>query len=246
MEWTDTALVLRLGRFRETDMWIRLLTRQRGIVSAFAFGASRSRRRFSGCLDLLNVIHVRAKATQGGTYLNLEEGTLLQGPRRLRNDWRRLGMLMNCVRFIEALGVTPDSADAAFALTRSLLSLGEEADTLKDGLPVLFRLRLAAEQGYVPDLATCARCGAPMSAEGWFDMHEGLLTCPQCGPTGGKAAAISAEALQALLAVCHNPPEVWNSLEAHPYDWRACVRFADAFVQFHLGLAWENGRFRKS
>ncbi|MDR2726763.1 MAG: recombination protein O N-terminal domain-containing protein, partial [Deltaproteobacteria bacterium] len=110
MEWTDTALVLRVGRFRETDLWVRLLARRRGLISAFAFGASRSRRRFPGCLDLLNVIRVRAKDTRGGAYLNLEEGTLLEGPRRLRQDWRRLGMLMNCVRFLEALGVNPENA----------------------------------------------------------------------------------------------------------------------------------------
>ena len=52
MEWSDTALVLGVGRFRESDLWLRMLTRRHGIVSAFAFGGSRSRKRFCGCLDL--------------------------------------------------------------------------------------------------------------------------------------------------------------------------------------------------
>ena len=38
MEWSDTALVLGVGRFRESDLWLRMLTRRHGIVSAFAFG----------------------------------------------------------------------------------------------------------------------------------------------------------------------------------------------------------------
>ena len=54
MEWSDTALVLGVGRFRESDLWLRMLTRRHGIVSAFAFGGSRSRKRFCGCLDLFN------------------------------------------------------------------------------------------------------------------------------------------------------------------------------------------------
>ena len=116
MEWTDTALVLRVGRFRETDLWLRLLSCHRGVFSAFAFGGSRSRRRFCGCLDLLNTVSCRVKSTRNGSYLALQEGVLIRGPRRLRSDWRRLGIAMNCARFLETLGVTREGASAAFAL----------------------------------------------------------------------------------------------------------------------------------
>ena len=54
MQWTDDALVLRIGKFREADMWVRFLARDKGLVTAFAFGGSRSRRRFTGCLDAFN------------------------------------------------------------------------------------------------------------------------------------------------------------------------------------------------
>ena len=249
MEWTDTALVLRMGRFREADLWVRLLARQRGLIAAFAFGASRSRRRFSGCLDLLNVIRVRCKATRGGAYLNLEEGTLLEGPRRLRQDWRRLGMLMNCVRFLEALGVGPENADNIFILTRALLVLGEEADDFRNGLPVLYRLRLASEQGYVPDFSICGSCGAAMADAvhpGRFYMRDGLLLCADCHTQSGtEAMTLSPGSLLALNTVQRALPEVWNTLEVSSGDWRSCVHFADVFVQFHLGLSWEKGRFRR-
>ena len=45
MQWTDEAVVLRIGKFRETDLWVRFLSREKGLVTAFAFGGSRSRRR---------------------------------------------------------------------------------------------------------------------------------------------------------------------------------------------------------
>ena len=247
MEWTDAALVLRVGRFRETDLWLRLLTRQHGVLSAFAFGGSRSRRRFTGCLDLLNVIHVRAKATRGGAYLNLEEGSLLEGPRRLRQDWRRLGMLMNCVRFLEAQGVASDTAQATFALMRSLLRLGEEADVLRDALPVLFRFRLASEQGYAPDFSQCGQCGAMLTSVSWFGLEDGILLCDECHAAHGgrRLNPLSAPVLAALCSVQADDPAVWNSLEMDAGDWRACTRLADSFVQFHLGLAWDRGRFTR-
>ena len=64
MEWSDTALVLGVGRFRESDLWLRMLTRRHGIVSAFAFGGSRSRKRFCGCLDIFNEHHITTKKTR--------------------------------------------------------------------------------------------------------------------------------------------------------------------------------------
>jgi DNA repair protein RecO (recombination protein O) len=248
MEWTDTALILRLGRFRETDMWIRLLTRKRGVVSVFAFGASRSRRRFCGCLDLLNVIHVRAKNGRNGDFLNLEEGVLLEGPRRLRQDRRRLGMVMNCARFLESAGVPPDNAQKAFDLFRGMLRLGEEAGDFRDGLPVFFRFRLAFDQGYVPDVFRCAVCGAPLeSGPAFFAVARGAVYCGACAEKKGIAreegVALSPPALGLVHRVCRDDPPAWDGPGLRPEDWRAALRLADSFVQFHLGLRWELGRF---
>ena len=86
MQWTDDALVLRIGKFREADLWVRILAREKGLVTAFAFGGSRSRRRFTGCLDVFNRIRVSAAYSRDGRFLNLQEATLLAGPERLRRE----------------------------------------------------------------------------------------------------------------------------------------------------------------
>ena len=145
MEWSDTALVLGVGRFRESDLWLRMLTRRHGIVSAFAFGGSRSRKRFCGCLDLFNELQISTKTTRNGMYLSLQEGNLIRGPRRLRTDWNRLGMFMNCVRFVEALGVPQDGAAGVFLLLKDTLELLEQSgyspDTFSVALGVSARVR---------------------------------------------------------------------------------------------------------
>lgn len=247
MEWTDNALVLGIGRFREADMWVRLLTRQRGMVTAFAFGGSRSRRRFCGCLDLLNLLTVRVQPTRTGAYLSLQEATLLEGLRRLRDDRRRLGMMANCVKFIEALGMAPDGSEAAFVLTRDLLRLFEAEEAPLDIVPTLFRFRLASDQGYAPVMSICAGCGAAVAEMGqaWFFVADGVLACPHCAGTRGGAVALGPKTLDVLRRVQEESPADWMAQTLSLDQRRECAQAVDGFVQYHLGLSWERGRFRR-
>ena len=260
MEWSDTALVLRLGRFRESDIWVRMLTRRHGIVSAFAFGGSRSRRRFAGCLDLFNELRISTRTTGNGLYLSLQEGMLIKGPRRLRTDWQRLGMLMNCVRFMEALGVPPDGSASAFSLLRDTLLLLEQAEKVEELLPALFRLRLASDQGYAPSLGKCAVCGNPVVDLAGFLVTEGVVACSDCLPERKAWVPLHAASLDALQQVQEKSPLHWNFVAEGqverdtsgadvffltPAGRRECARAIDGFVQYHLGLIWDRGMFRR-
>lgn len=64
-----------------------------GIVSAFAFGGSRSRKRFCGCLDLFNELQISTKTTRNGMYLSLQEGNLIRGPQRLQDGLESAGQV---------------------------------------------------------------------------------------------------------------------------------------------------------
>ena len=247
MQWTDEAIVLRIGKFRETDLWVRFLSREKGLVTAFAFGGSRSRRRFTGCLDVFNVISVSVSSSRDGRFLNMREATLLEGPERLRRDWQRQGMAANCVRFLEAMDVPPDNAGAAFGLMRGTMHLLEqEGAALMPLTPMLFRFRLAADQGYVPDLAACARCGRPLGglSQVHFVVGEGAPCCPHCRRHGDMSLSLGQEALDVLAKVKEYSPEAWSSLRPSPESARQAARLIDAFVRYHLGLEWINGRFK--
>ena len=247
MQWTDEAIVLRIGKFRETDLWVRFLSRDKGLVTAFAFGGSKSRRRFTGCLDVFNVISVSVGSSRDGRFLNMREATLLEGPELLRRDWQRQGMAANCVRFLEAMDVPPDSAHAAYGLMRGTMRLLEmEEAPLTPLTPLLFRFRLAAEQGYVPDLASCARCGSPLGEmqQVQFLVGEGVPCCPSCRRPGDMSLSLGQEALDVLTKVKEYSPEAWHSLCPPRESARQAARLVDAFVRYHLGLEWINGRFR--
>ena len=255
MEWTDTALVLSLGRFREIDVWLRLLTRRHGILHAFAFGGSRSRKRFPGCLDMLNLLRIRVDTGRTGQFPTLCEASLLWGPRSLRTGGSRLGMAVNCVRFLEALGLPQDDAGEALTLTHALLALLEGETPVPETLPLLFRLRLASAQGYVPAFDRCSACGAPLGfsehdhagEDAFWSVAEGAVRCLHCAAGKGQRSQgrLSPAMLRALSTVQGSPPDCWGHDGLTAHERQDCARYIDEFVQYHLGLVWDRGRFGK-
>ena len=225
MEWTDQALVLRMGAFRESDLWLKLLCREHGLLTLFAFGGSRSRRRFCGCLDVLNSLQCRVRSSKDGRFLNLEEAALLQGPRLLRRNWQRMGLAANCLRFVEAMGVGEDAATEAFLLVEDL------------------RAVLEAEK------APPVRCGRTISEDALFVVDEGQLRCCSCRSSRFEleryGVEIPAQGLDLLRHVQQSFPSGWPDGELPPPVRRACARAIDGFVQYHLGLAWEGNYFRR-
>ncbi len=252
MEWNDTALVLHVGRFKESDMWVRLLFEHHGLVTAFAFGGSRSRRRFCGCLDVLNTITCRVKTTRQGQYMALEEGVLKKGPTVLRTQWDRLGMAMNCVKFLEVFGAGRESAKSSFMLMQNMLDVFEMPELTHNLYPLLFRLRMASEQGFAPDFVACALCDISLQAQGGvFHMDEGNVHCTACAQKHGKefayayATQLSVKSLELLRKVQCEPPNTWNVLDLNFKDRQDCFKAIDGFVQYHLGIAFDEGRFKK-
>ncbi|MGX8718352.1 MAG: DNA repair protein RecO [Desulfovibrio sp.] len=246
MQWSDEALVLRVGKFREADIWVRFVSRRHGMLTAFAFGGSRSRRRFTGCLDAFNRIRVSVAASRDGRFLNMQEATLLEGPVHIRRDWRRQGVAANCMRFVEAFGVPPDSSSACYDMLAEMLRVIEDASAIPAALPVFFRFKLASEQGYAPELAVCPRCGSPMpgAARTYFLVQEGTACCAGCRAEGESGMMLDRETLDVLRKVKEKSPLEWRAGEFSPEASRQAARAIDAFVRYHVGLEWSDGRFR--
>ena len=247
MEFSEKVLVLQVGKFKEADLWVRLLSPTRGLISAFAFGGSRSRRRFVGCLDIFNEVNVRISTSNRTTYLALQEGVLIRGVTRLREDWQRFGLAVNCVRFLQSFGVGPEGAGEAVFLVREILRLLEEQESIPRLLPLFFRGRLAFDQGYALEVNRCSRCGRDFSAEedaAYLILREGCVVCPSCcGHRSEQLLPLRQETLGVLRDIRTVPPSQWAGILPSPHAAREFARAVDGFIQYHVGIAWDRGRF---
>jgi DNA repair protein RecO (recombination protein O) len=250
MEFNDSCIVLKVGTFREADLWLRLLSASRGVFSAFAFGGSKSRRRFSGCLDLFNEVIFHVKSDKQGEYLALQEGVLTKGPSRLRRDWRRMGIAVNCAGFLDYFQILPDGAAEAHSLFSSLLNALEEQSDIPPLLPMFFRARLAAGQGYALDPGFCAICGKVRQAgeEAVLPINSSGLMCRSCAATGfgGQRFILGPESLDLLEHIFSEPLDGWKLESFSGEAQKQCARAVDGFLQFNAGIYWDKGRFRKN
>lgn len=252
-EFDDTGIVLARGVFREYDVWLRVLFRERGILHLSAFGGLHSRRRFVGCLDVFNILLCRVRDRGGwGNFLDLREAQLVEGPGLMRTDARRRGLGMNCLKLLDAMDVPEECAADCFRLGRETLHLLNDPSCDIGLLPLFFRLKYMTCMGYVPDFTRCGLCRAPVEGDAFFSVMDGAPLCGECharyrgSPSGFMLRHATLELLQ------------W-ARDTWPADWRnmpgtalsggerglahQCV---DEVLRFHAGLVWEQGRFRHS
>jgi DNA repair protein RecO (recombination protein O) len=245
MEFSEKVIVLKIGVFREADCWVRFMSPSRGVMTGFAFGGKRSRRRFAGCLDPLSQVLFHARTGRKGDYLCLEEGTLCNRFAGLKKDLKKLGMVSNCLRFFEAVHAGTEGIGSAHDLLLETLLAVDGSEEISDFFPLLFRAKLTFSQGYAPNLSWCAGCGTPLAGREriFFQVQDGTAHCRRCRPGSGWSVTLDPGASAFLTRLALAEPDDWVHWAPSGDIREGCSRFVDAFVQCHLDLVCEGNRF---
>lgn len=245
-EFTDKTIVMKVGRFREIDCWVRFFSPTNGIMTAFAFGGSKSRKRFSGCLDQLNHVLFTVASNRSGNYFYLCEGTLLHRFPRIHQDLSRLGMAVNCLKFLEASHIGIGNASSVFDLLFQTLWTLNEEKFVPAYFPLFFRARIACEYGYRPDLCHCGKCGKNIGEKhkSIFFLSQGQIFCMDCYGLSSGGPFLSKEELDLLNTIFQGDPLLWSGIKLPEKCKKKILQVLDKFVSIHLGLVWDGGRFR--
>ncbi len=261
-EWTGEGLILKVGRFREIDCWVRFFSPSQGLVTAMAFGGAKSRRRFCGCLDALNSVLFKARFFPAKGRHVLEEATLLRAFSRLRHDAGRVGLAANCLQFVQALRISSEEAPALHGLLMETLDVLDQSESVPPVFAQLFRAKICFTQGYAPELNSCAVCGRGMAERQCTErpadprdgrvaerpgvtlaMETGGVYCAHCPPAGGHQLRIGPETRSILSELATSGPRHWANLTMSPSTRGELFQMVDGYVRRHLGLRWRNGRF---
>ncbi len=243
LEFRTRALVLRTFDLAESDRLVHLYTEDLGRVSAIAKGARRSRRRFPGALEILNLLDARLVDPPHASIMRLEGAHLERPFERLVND---LGRYAIACYFVEILGRFTGEHEANPELFRFAVGvLDVLAEEVPDRLLALLVLtKTLAHLGYRPQLIACAICGAPISAAAGrveFSARQGGAVCRSCGT--GAEAGVPAALLRALEEGIRKPLCERARLALAPPAVRRAELLLERFFRYHVGIELRSSAF---
>ncbi|MFN2343187.1 MAG: DNA repair protein RecO [Desulfonatronovibrio sp.] len=236
MHFSEKVLITRTGRFKEYDLWVRFLSPSMGIMTGFAFGGCKSRRRFSGCLDTLNLVLFKASTGSRGQYLTLEEGTLICGFPEIKKDPGRLGMAVNSLRFTQKICLEGDDSSQLYSLMLDYLDIMENNPCVPSFFPLLYRAKAVFMHGYEPLFESCFVCGKSHTdmSKAFFLFSEGKVACEKCLCQNSKIISVHPESLSFLSRLRNSNPEKWISWNIKPEILQDCFQMVESFVEYHV------------
>lgn len=206
MQIKTKAIVLKVQDYNENDKLLTLLTEDRGVVFAYAFGARKMKSRFSTVSSMLCYGEfVLFKNRDKYTLDSAESERLFFG---IRED---LDKLSYASYFCElCLNVIPaeEPSKAVLSLLLNTLHFLENGKIDPAVLKAILELRTMSMIGYTPDLVACSECCEFEKEAYWFDTRMGKVTCLDCRPDPGKDdVRISKAAFFAARHIVYAPPE---------------------------------------
>lgn len=203
MRFTTEALIIREMKVGESDRLVTLLTREYGVIKAFAAGAKNIKSKKAAATGLLSYSSLTI-LNKNGTY-RIYEATPIRVFFGAGSDIERLSLAQYFCELSFVLA-PPDGGDEFLRVI--LNSLHFLTDSTKN--PVLIKaiteLRIATISGYAPDLVACECCGKFEDDVMFFSPADGHILCGEC-VEGVGYIKIDRTLLSAMRHIVYSPLE---------------------------------------
>ncbi|MEG1874054.1 MAG: DNA repair protein RecO [Angelakisella sp.] len=184
MQLLTNALVIREKRLEEHDRLLTLLTPDKGVITAYARGATRLKGGMVSCTEQLCYSSFKLFWRGDRVFVdNAESDTIFFG---LRQDLDKLSLATYFCQLCTELVPPLDANDQYLRLMLNCLHYLEKNGMDRRLLKPLFELRILSLSGYQPDLSACAVCGG-LCAPLWLSPQGGTLYCDGCRPADASS-----------------------------------------------------------
>ena len=204
-----TAIVLRYVDYAESDRIVHLLTNEHGIISALVRGARSSTKKYSGLIDLGNIIEVEFSSSNRELWV-FKKAHAKRSMLRTRTNLHKLAFLSYACELTSIAAQAGNPEPKLFGLLAQLLKILEEKDgTLGTRFRIAFEIKLLSFAGYMPQLQSCPACQKPITNPASFFYEEASVFHRNCLPIikdrEQSLATCSLAWLQASSIALHTP-----------------------------------------
>lgn len=201
MQITTDALVLKVMDIGESDRLLTLLSKEYGIIRAFASGAKKIQNKKYAATSFVCYSHFILKKVND-TY-RVREADLITSFFKIGCDIVTITLQQYFCELAAVL--SPVETDAEDFLRLTLNSLHHlNADKLPPRLlKPTYELRMLSLSGYMPDLVACATCGNFEEDYYYFDYINGIISCKNCIPEKGGRPVLDSTVLSAMRHIVY-------------------------------------------
>ena len=178
MKFKTDGLVIKENNVGESDRVIVILTRDKGLISAFVSGARSLKSKNSASTALLAYSNFAITKTKDTYRVNEAEATDVFF--NIRTDIEKLSLAQYICELCQVL--VPYEVESEDFLRLALNSLHFIADSKKDLylLKAITELRMMTIAGFMPDLVGCKKCGFDTKFPLFIDLPGGDIICSPC------------------------------------------------------------------
>lgn len=218
MQKNTQAVVIGTRPIDEEDRLLTLLSKDYGVISAYAKGANRMKSRLAPTTELL--CYSTFQLFKSKERYTVDEADSLNQFFGLRRDIEKLSLATYFAELTATIAPQREGADTFLRLLLNTLHLLEKGLRTPAFLKPVFELRALTLAGYMPNLVACSECACYESAAMYFLVESGELLCGDClqkqhnKPV--KQIALSVGVLAAMRHIIYAPPERLFSFELPP------------------------------
>lgn len=186
------GIVLKTLALGEADLVVTFLTRDFGVVNAFAKSPRKSKSRFGSSLEPLTFSRISFWGKEDAALPRLTQSDILEPFQSLRSS---LGLFLKVSEIIElTLNFIPER-DASKRVCRLLLNTLKSMESGSDAgiLTLYYKMKLLESAGFLPRLNGCGRCGKKGDC---FFLSHGTILCSDCSGKKESYSRISEGAIR--------------------------------------------------
>lgn len=236
------AVVLHQMEYGETSRIIKLLTRERGLMSLIVKGARTSSNRFGTTLEPMSYIQAMIHVKPSRSLQILSETSHLKTFPGLRASLERIRIGLRVVELTRAVAQEEQRHDPLFSLVASTLTALDACEARPENLWPFFQLRLARVLGFGPSFdAEVVRNLEGASATVDLDsgrVQETGAAYDESGFGGGYGMRATRRAVRAFAVFTRSDLVDVLRMNLDAKTLREVESLIAAFMKFHIEDAW--------
>lgn len=240
---TTDALVIKESNIGDNDRMVTLMTRNNGVITAFATGAKSIKSRRGSATGLLSYSNFTLDK-KGETY-KITEASVNKVFFDVGSDIETLTLAQYFCEL--SLFLYPDDVSSVEFLRLILNSLQflTENKINKYLLKAITELRVASISGYAPNLIACEKCGKYEDDFMFFRFSDGSLFCKDC-LSGQIAEKISLDILKAMRHIVYSDFNKIYSFSLSEENAKKLSAITEKYITYQTERNFKTLEFYKS